>query len=163
MSAIEPKEICEITSVDEHSDFKNYLGSSPLGFKIIPMEYFNCDGRVLCSETGDFAKWVRKNNPAINVEIETPDKKLILRSGDYWLPLVFLANDVTLPIYLNIVASYLYEKMKGALKGEKARVHLSAIYENKSEGIAKKFDFEGDIDSLQKVITKFNLNKFLDE
>ncbi len=79
------------------------------------------------------------------------------------MPLVFLASDITLPIYLNIVANYLYEKMKGALKGEKSRVHLSAMYKNTSDGITKKFEFEGDVDALQKAITKFNLNKYLED
>ncbi len=85
---------------------------------------------------------MRKNNPNINIEVQKADKRLLLRSGDYWLPIVFLARDITLPLYLNIVANYLYEKMKGALKGEKARVHLSAIYEDSSKDLTKKFDFE---------------------
>ena len=163
MSVLEPKEICEIKTVKEDSEFKNYIDSNPNGFKIISSEYPDCEGKVLYSDTGDFSKWVRRSHPNVNVETQKADKKLLLRSGDYWLPLVFLASDITIPIYLNIVANYLYDKMKGALKGEKARVHLSAMYQNTPDGITKKFEFEGDVDALQKAITKFNLNKYMED
>jgi hypothetical protein len=163
MSVVEQKEICEVKTIKDDPDFKAYIDSKPSGFKIISREYPDCEGKVLYSDTGDFSKWVRKFHPNVTVETQKADKKLLLRSGDYWLPLVFLSSDITLPIYLNMVANYLYEKMKGALKGEKARVHLSAMYENTSDGIIKKFEFEGDVDTLQKAITKFNLNKFLEE
>jgi len=160
MDVLEPKEICEISTLDEMQDFKNYLDSNPSGFKIVATEYPDCAGLVLYSETGNFHKWVRRNKPGIHIEVQQADKRLTLRSGEYWLPLVFLANDVTLQIYLGIVANYLYDMMKGALKGEKQRVHLTAIFESNPEGTFKKFSFEGDIESLEKAITKFNLKKF---
>lgn len=163
MTVLEPKEIRKISSISEDTDFKTFIDSNPSGFKIVPCEYPDCQGKILYSDTGDFAKWVKKVYPDLNVERQNADKKLLLRSGDYWLPLVFLASDMTVQVYLNIVANYLYDKMKGALKGEKARVHLSAMYEDKSEGIIKKFEFEGDVDALQKTISKFNLNKFLED
>ncbi len=53
--------------------------------------------------------------------------------------------------------------MKGALKGEKPRVHFSALYQDASEGITKKVEFEGDVDSLRKIINKFNINEFLND
>ena len=163
MSILEPKDICELVAIDDDSAFKNYLGSDPSGFAVVTEKYPDCEGDVLLSGAGDFAKWVRRNAPEIKVKVNKADKHLMLRSGDYWLPLVFLASDVTIPVYLNIVANYLYDKMKGSLKGEKNRVHLSAIYESKKEGVSKRFNFEGDSDSLQKTITKFNLNEFMDD
>ena len=119
MSVMERKDIFEIHPVNEDSDFRRYLDSSPSGFKIVSSEYLGCGERILYSATGDFEKWLKKNKPEINVEVEKADRKLVLQSGDYWLPLVFLAGDVTLPIYLNIVANYLYEKIKGRVKGRK--------------------------------------------
>jgi len=163
MVVFEPRDICELVAVDDDSAFKNYLGSDPSGFAVVPEKYPDCEGHVLPSGSGDFAKWVKRNAPEIKVQVNKADKHLMLRSGEYWLALVFLASDVTIPVYLNIVANYLYDKMKGTLKGEKDRVHLSAIYEDKKEGVSKRFNFEGDSDSLQKAITKFKLNEFMDD
>lgn len=78
------------------------------------------------------------------------------------MPIVFLASDVTLPIYLNLVANYLYDKSKALLRGEQNRVHFSAVYEDKSTGTTKKFIFEGNEEALQKAIKKFDVNKFLE-
>ena len=52
--------------------------------------------------------------------------------------------------------------MKGALRNEKARVHLEVIVDDKNEGISKRFHYEGDVEGLQKVIKKVDLNRFLD-
>lgn len=158
-----PKEICEVVIVEDDSDFRAYQKGNPSGFVMVPEPYGEVKGLVLKSDGGDFAKWLKRHDPSIKMEVRQAEQRLILRSGDYWLPLAFLASDVALPIYLNMVASYLYEKMKGALRGEKARVHLSAMYEDKSAGIVKRFNFEGDQEALQKVIKRFDLNKFLDE
>ncbi|MFH1117070.1 MAG: hypothetical protein V1792_24395 [Pseudomonadota bacterium] len=163
MFSIEPKDLFEIHSISEDSDFRDYVDTDPTGLKIISLEYPGCNERVLYSEAGDFEKWIRKSKPEINIEVEKVNRKLVLQSGDYWLPLVFLASDVTLPIYLNIVASYLYDKIKGALKGEKPRVHFSAVYQDELAGVTKKVEFEGDIDALSKIITKININKLLND
>lgn len=62
-----------------------------------------------------------------------------------------------------LVASYLYERMKGELKGESTRVHFCAEFEDKHNGKIKRFTFDGDADALQKAIKRFNVNDFLDE
>lgn len=158
----EAKEICELINIENDSDFDDFIKTNAKGLAMLPEKLPYSDKLAMKSDAGDFAKWLQANSSAINVEIKHADRRFVLRSGDYWLPLVFLANDVSLPIYLNLVSSYLFEKMKGALKGEKVRVHLSAEYQDQQNGIVKKFNFEGDVDTLQNVIKKFDLNKFLD-
>lgn len=133
------------------------------GIVVLPEPYREIEGLVVKADAGDFAKWVKSNAPEVGITYSEGYSKLTLRSGDYWLPLVFLASDVTLPVYLNIVSNYLYEKMRGALKGDKVRVHLSAIYEDKKKGKFKRFDFEGDAESLKSAIKRFDLNDFLDD
>jgi hypothetical protein len=163
MSPLEPKEICEVIPVEDDADFQSYIEANPSGLVMLAEPWRDWPDAVLQPHTGDFAKWLKINAPSINVEIRKTGQRLVLHSNEYWLPLVFLANDVTVQIYLNMVASYLYDKLKGALKGETARVHLSAVYEDKTNDVVKRFDFEGDIEALQKAIKRFDLNKFLDD
>src|SRR4029450_9456954 len=105
-----------------------------------------------------FATGSSRNAPSLPVEVPPSEHRLVLRSGDYWLPLAFLASDVALPVYLNLVASYIYEKMKGVLKGDRARVRFSAVYEDR--GVLKRFDFDGDQDALKTAIKKLDPNEF---
>jgi hypothetical protein len=136
---------------------------NPSGLELVAEQYGEGKQVAMKSDAGDFAKWLRTHNPEVNVTLETRTPKLVLRSGDIWLPLVFLASDIALPVYLNLVASYLYDKMKVVLKGETTRIHLCAEFEDKANGKIKRFTFEGDAEALQKVIKRFDLNEFLDE
>jgi hypothetical protein len=163
MTVLEPKDICEFLVVAEDHEFRAYQAGSPQGVLVVPEVQTEAGARVLKSDGGDFRKWMKRSAPMVNVQLQSRERLLVLRSADYWLPLVFLASDVALPVYLNLVANYLYDKMKGALKGEKARVHLSAVYEATPSGVVKRFNFEGDVEALQKVIKKFDLNEFLDD
>ncbi len=117
----------------------------------------------LKADAGDFAKWIRVNQPECKVELPKVESLLVLRNSDCWLPLVYLATDVALPVYLNIVSTYIYDKMKGALVGETVRIHLSAMYEDKKAGIVKKFVFTGDREALESAIRKFDVNEFMND
>ena len=163
MSFLDPKDVCECVSVEDDSAFRAFQAGSPSGLKMIADEHGETKELVLSGDAGDFTKWLKVGAPTIRVEMQEPTKRRVLRSGEYFLPLVFLANDVALPVYLNLVACYLYEKMKGALKGDTNRVHLSAVFEDRTAGVTKRFDFEGDGVALQNTIKKFDLNEFLND
>lgn len=162
MSVLEPKDIAEVVDVADEAAYRQFAASNT-GLALIPEEYGEKKEVLLQSDGGDFTKWLRAAHPHVSVVVQGQAPKLALRSGDYWLPLVFLASDIALPVYLNIVASYLYEKMKGALKGDSTRVHLSVVYEDKESGKVKRFNFEGDTEALQKAVKKLDLNKFLNK
>ncbi|MBI5791876.1 MAG: hypothetical protein HZA63_10410 [Rhodocyclales bacterium] len=163
MSCIEPLDSCHLTEVEDDSDFRAFAANRPSGIEMRAEEYGEPKNVVLKSDAGVFAKWLRTQEPELNVVMDEKLPRLVLRSSDIWLPLAFLASDVALPIYLNLVSNYLYEKMKGALRGEIARVHLCAEFEDKANGKVKRFSFDGDVDALQKAIKRFDLNRFLDE
>lgn len=163
MSQLEPKEVCKVITVEDDADFRGYLGANPSGLVMLAEPWGDRPEPVMRQDAGDFVKWLKVNAPSIPVEVRKTEQRLFLQSGDCWLPLAFLASDVSVQIYLNMVASYLYDKLKGALKGEKPRVHLSAVYEDKANNTVKRFDFEGNIEALQRVIKRFDLNKFLDD
>ncbi|MEK6337658.1 MAG: DUF2442 domain-containing protein [Acidobacteriota bacterium] len=155
--------VSEIIPVGHDNDFRAYLSTNPTGLVIVPERRGEDDELILKGDARMFAKWIKINKPSVFVDIQKADKELQLRSSDHWLPLVFLATDVALPVFLHIVAAYLFDRLKGALRGESARVHLSVIYEDKATGLTKQFNFEGDAETLQKIIKKFDANEFTND
>ncbi len=115
------------------------------------------------ADVSDFVKWLRKDHPDLSVIYPERTTKLVLHGADVWLPLVFVAGDTAVQVFLNMLASYLYDKAKGALRNDNPKVHVSVMYQNKREGITKKFDFTGDAEALGKAVKRFDLNNFFDE
>jgi hypothetical protein len=111
-------------------------------------------------ETYNFAKWVKKHRQDVSIQVAKAKGTTALKSSDFWLPLVFLASDVTLQIYLNIVSSYVYDMARGALKHDKGAVHLAAIYHDTASGKMKRFKYKGSVKGLETI--KFDANKFLE-
>lgn len=151
-----------VSSLEDDAEYKTFLLDGQ-GLRFVPEPYRPDTPPSLASDFGDFAKWIRQHNPALPISIPSATPKVILRSADVWLPLVYLAGDTSVQIFLNMAASYLYEKAKGSLKSEQPRVHMSAVYQDRQSGKTKKFEFSGDADALAKAIKKFDLNNFFDE
>ncbi len=143
MDIFDDKEISEEKNLEDNHQFREYLDSAAKGLLFVHEPFREIEDVVAQPDTGDFVKWIKKNCPEIAVETQKYQKHLALRSNDFWLPIVFLASDVTLPIYLNLVANYLYDKTKGLLKGEQNRVHFSAVYEDKTTGTTKNSFLKG--------------------
>lgn len=116
---------------------------------------------ALKADGGDFLKWLATSHPEVNVTWPRPETpKVVLRSGDIWLPLVFLASDTSVQLFLNLAASYLYDRMKDGLKGDVPRVRLSAVYEDRKSRKTKRLDFSGDAQALRAVMKRFDADNF---
>jgi len=162
MAFVHEQDCLELKDVSDGEAFSSVQSMCQSGISIMKEQYPDCSEPILKPESGDFAKWLRSNHSQINLVYEKPGKRLLLRGNDYWMPLVFLASDISLPIYLNLVSSYVYEKMKGSLPHEKARVHVEVVFQDKKNGVLKSFKYEGDINGLEKSVGKFDINKFMD-
>jgi hypothetical protein len=111
----------------------------------------------------DFAKWIKQTRPDFPITLPTSASKVALHSADVWLPLIYLAGDTSISVFLNMVSSYLYDKIKGKLLSDHPKVHMSVMYQNKRDGTTKRFEFSGDSDSLSKAVKRFDLNNYFDE
>lgn len=158
MDALKPKDVCELVEADDAEKFRKIVDDTVSGITLIPDDHQNT--KRISSDAGDFAKWVRERYDTL-VCVQAAERKMLLRSGDVFLPLAFLATDISLPIYLNMVSSYLYDLAKGALKGDKQRVRLSVEFEDKNAGIVKRFNFEGDAEDLRKVAKRIDVNELM--
>lgn len=163
MSSLEPEAVREIVDVELDAEFRAYLATSPSGIALRAEPYGEHATPIIKEGAGDFTKWLREAHPDVNVAPPQAGDRLLLHNEDIWMPLVFLATDITLPVYLNIVASYLYDRMRGRLRGEKLRVHLSVEYEDKSSGKTKRFNFAGDSETFKTTIKKIDVNALFDD
>lgn len=77
MDIFDNKDSCEAVIVDDDKEFRNFLNSSLSGILIIPEKYQGCEGLVLKPDAGDFSKWLRKNKPELNVEVERNLKNVV--------------------------------------------------------------------------------------
>jgi hypothetical protein len=161
MDRLERRDVCEFTEARPSEKSQAFLATGR-GLRIVPEPYGEVDSDVLKPDTGDFTKWLRATHPDLRVEVPAA-RKLVLHSNEIWLPLVLLASDVTLVMYLNVVSNYVYDRMKGAIRGHKARVHCSAEYVDAESGTVKRFDFSGDHESLVAITDKLNLDSFFSD
>lgn len=111
-------------------------------------------------EAGPFRKWLKMKHPEI--EVVTPQDATIydLHNYSYIMPLVSLANDMSLQNYLSLVLQYLETYTSSRLNGESDEVQISAFYQDGS--VTKEFNFKGSTDALKSSMAKFDLNKFME-
>lgn len=152
-----------VATLEDDSEYQAFLAQKEQGLRFVPEPHSPDSSPSLASDAGDFAKWIRQHEPSIPISVPTDTPKLLLRSADVWLPLVYLAGDTSVQVFLNMAASYLYDKAKGALKGDQPRIHMRAVYQDKQAGKTKKFEFSGDAEALARAIKKFDPNNFFDD
>ena len=163
MGHLEFKPKLAVTALDDDRDYQAFLSEAESGISFVPEVYQSTGAPSLAHDFGDFAKWVREKDPSIPVSIPANIPKLLRRNADVWLPLVYLASDTSVQVFLNMAANYLYDKAKGALKGDKPRIQLRVVYQDKTAGKTKRLEFSGDAEALGKAIGRFDVNNFFDD
>lgn len=154
MNTLDDKDICEVIEIED-SAFDEFYRTNISGIAFISETRQDSKDSVMSSVASDFAKWIDQNHPELNVDVGASDKKLLLRSFDIFLPIVYLAQETTLQMYLALVVEYVRYKTRGLLRGESSRVELTMVYKDKKEGITKKFKFAGNSENFEKAIKAF--------
>lgn len=146
--------------IDKSSnEFINFFETSN-GIKMVPEFYKDRDEKFLQRDGGSFAKWIYKNHNEIKIEYDPNVKKISLNNSEYWLPLVFLASDTSIQIYIGLVVNFVYDKLKGALSTEKDAAKVNFSVEYKEKGVHKKITYSGDIKGLEK-FRKIDINEIM--
>jgi len=146
----------QVEDIQDTSAFNTFIENHPTGIALIPEPYGKTTQCAFHQDAGDFAKWLRTNEPSITLEIKSAEHRIVLRSHDIWLPLIYIAENITLPIILGLVSSYVYDRCKGALKGDKCDVHLKIAYKDKKTKSVKILRYNGNVDGLQKVVKQID-------
>lgn len=160
MSILNQQDHCEVEVIVGGSELEEFINTPRSGIKMVPELSASNDTPALRPDAGDFAKWLRQNHP--NLDVDLPEANcLVLRSAEIWLPLVILATDIGLPIYLNMVSSYLYERARGLIGNEQSRVDLRVEYRDGE--LTKRLSFRGSADELAKLSENLGLKGYFSD
>jgi hypothetical protein len=80
-------------------------------------------------------------------------------SADFWLPFAVLASDIALQFYLGLAVNYVYDCLKGRLRHDDHTIHMAVVYEDKAEGLLKKFEYSGPVEGLEQCAKAIDINK----
>lgn len=124
-------------------------------FMIVPNKYSETQF-YFAQESIDFIKFCRQyqNEYTIDILADGDIEIRDLHSFDLWLPTILLAQEILLPIILNLVSTYINDKMKGREK-EEANVNVSFIIKREKE--TKTLKFSGNYKAFQETFEKINL------
>ena len=109
-------------------------------------------------ETIDFIKFCRQNdaNHTYDVLADGDIKVRSLHSFDIWLPIIWIATEILLPIAIDVVGDFIKSKLKGREK-EDANVDVTMIVKRKDE--EKTIHYSGDAKTFKETFEKIDLNK----
>ncbi|MEV4780488.1 hypothetical protein [Burkholderia sp. LMU1-1-1.1] len=158
----QPSSTLSVHTVEDTAAYLKYFESNKDGIALVPEPYGETP-LGLKADGVDFAKWIKQTTPEFSISLPSSSPKIALHSGDIWLPLIYLAGDTSMSVLLNMVSNYFYDRIKGNLLSDRPKVHMTVVYQNKRDGITKKFEFSGDSDSLKKAVKRFDLDNFFNE
>lgn len=122
--------------------------------------------RAFQPDTVNFYKYIQtKKDSDISVELfenRGEEKILALHSFDIWIPTIAIAKEVLFPMVINLVSSYVYDKMKGRINEEPV-VHFQLVVENKKAGKSKKLFYKGPIEGFNEKFEKIDINKMWED
>ncbi|MGB7582841.1 MAG: hypothetical protein WBL85_10400 [Sedimentisphaerales bacterium] len=151
------KKLFTLAEIEPAKECKEFIENSN-GIFLSAEDNFRKGHEVLKPDTYRFAKWLRQNKSEISVKISSCENVIDLKSSEIWLPMVFLATNVALPLFLNFVYDYLKSMVRGDLSKDDPKAHLNVIYKDK--GKFKKFEYNGPVEGLKK-IKQFDINDFI--
>lgn len=155
----------EITHCDEYIDnvVKVTLrehsrgGIDGSGCVVLPSQYRD-DGYYYAQETIDFVKFFREVCPEVPITVLTGGDIEVrsLHSFDIFMPIIWIAQNVILSAVLNVVSSYIYDRLKGR-ESEEADVDLSFVVER--DGEKKMIHFKGPAREFAECFKGVDLNE----
>lgn len=158
----ESKDAHKVEVIDDNPELISFMQKNPKGILCVPENITKQSPyNVVNPQTYGFAKWIRKNRKDITINVAQSEGVRSLHSDDLWMPIVILASDIPMQVFLGLVSSYIYDRIKGALKHDKTNIHIQAYYKETAEGVTKKFSYAGSVEGFEKVAKNFNVNKFL--
>jgi hypothetical protein len=159
----EHKDKYKIEQLSDNSELTTLIQNNTKSILCIPENITKQSSyNIVMAETYDFAKWLRKKRQDISIDVTQSEGIKSLHSNEFWMPIVILASDMSVQVFLGIVSSYIYDRIKGALKHDKSDIHVQAYYKETPDEVIKKFSYDGSVEGFEKVAKKFNVNKFLE-
>ena len=163
MDIFERQDSAKVSEVTDHQQLQEFLARGDKGILCIAVHDDESQSLTSMPETYRFAKWVRQNAKDVDIDVAPHEGTKILHSADFWMPLVILGGDISIQMFVSLVANYVYDMAKGALPHESKSVYFEALYEEEDTKKTKKFSYSGSIAGLNEIVEKFDLNDFMDQ
>lgn len=124
---------------------------------MLPSPY-NENEYYYAQETIDFIKFCKESDSQFSIDIlDNEDIKIrSLHSFDIFMPILWVTAEVLLPIAINLVSNFIYDKMKGR-EHEEANVELSFIVERNNE--KKMLHYKGPASEFEKEFKAIDLSE----
>ncbi|WP_419041768.1 hypothetical protein [Holdemanella porci] len=125
---------------------------------ILIMPYKYNDDFYFADEAVSFYKYCKSMNLEQNIEILAEDniKVRSLHSFDIWMPLIFIATDILLPIAINVVSDYINQKRKGR---EEEPCDVDITFKIKTGDDFKELHYRGSAEAFKENFEKIDINK----
>lgn len=158
----------DIKISDSTTDFNAYFNANSISeetqkklettdFLVAPSEHKENE-YYFAQESISFVKFCRQNNPENSIDLlaDSDIQVRSLHSFDIWMPIIWVAGNILLPIAINLVSDYIKDKLKGREK-EDAKVDVTFIV--KRDGEEKNIHYSGDAKTFKDAFEKIDLNK----
>lgn len=124
---------------------------------VVPIRYD--DGEYyFAQETISFLKYCRKTDPEHSADVLSDgDIKLrSLHSFDIWMPVIWIGSSIVLPLVINLVSNYIWEKMRGR-EQEDAKVNITIMVQQGKN--TKELHYNGDAKTFCETFEKIDITK----
>lgn len=117
---------------------------------LLPTEgWHSFDEPVYMPETVGLYKFARENG--VDFEIVQGVKRADLRDDNLWMPVVYIAGSVMLPVVLGVISNYVYDKFKSdRAKADRCKLHMEIRAPGK-KGKVKSVKYEGPVSGLGEI------------
>lgn len=124
---------------------------------ILIMPYKYNEDFYFADESVSFYKYCKSKNLEQSIDILADEniKVRSLHSFDIWMPLIFIATDILLPIAINIVSDYIIEKRKGR---EEEPCDVDVTFKVKRGDDFKELHFKGSAEAFKENFEKIDIN-----
>jgi hypothetical protein len=156
-----------ISILNTNTNFNNYYATNSISndaqckltttdFVVVPTEYKDNEF-FFAQESISFIKFCRQNDPDHSYDLLADHDIQVrsLHSFDIWMPVIWVASSILLPFAINMVSSYVYDKLKGREK-EDAKVDVTFIVKRDHE--EKTIHYSGDARTFKESFEKIDLN-----
>ena len=124
---------------------------------ILIMPYKYNGGFYFADESLSFYRYCKNKNLEQNIDILADEDVNVrsLHSFDIWMPLIFVATNILLPIAVNIVSDYIIQKRKGR---EEEPCNVDISFKVKHGDDFKELHYNGSAEAVKETFEKIDIN-----
>lgn len=126
-------------------------------FVLLPSKYASNE-YYYAQETIDFIKFCKSNNPDLKMDVldNNDITTRSLHSFSIWLPVIWVATEILLPLAVSLAASYVYDKLKGR---ENESPDIDVTFEVRDGKKSKKIHYNGSFSGFKEKFENIDITK----